>query len=171
MKHAKTPIITSTTILKWCSKVLERKSVRIWCRKKCPERWLPARQSADTHFAPQNTLQTHTLLVRTFCFSTHFDPWNSLLTWTLCPFEHFAPWNILLLCKMFSIRYFALWDTKSVLGSRVYLEAKCAEENIISGSKVCWGVKCSEEWSVSGSRVCSGVKWVLGSKVYQASLK
>ena len=65
--------------------------------------------ATETHFAPHNTLQTHTLLPEhfthqhillpgTLCPSTQFAPtntapWNTLLPRTLCFLEHSPPWN------------------------------------------------------------------------------
>ena len=62
---------------------------------------------ADSYFAPQ-----HILISGTLCFLKHFAPQYILLLGTLCSLEHFAPWIIL----------------QSVLGIKVFHEAKCAEE-------------------------------------------
>ena len=98
---------------------------------------------ADPYFAPQNIL-----LLRTFCPSTRFHPWNPS---SICScsvghiLEHkfyhlscwavkgkFAPWKIFLLCKMFSPAYFAHWNTKS----KVFYEAKCTMKQSVPRRKV-----------------------------------
>ena len=79
---------------------------------------ITSKVSADTHFAPQNTLQTHTLLARTFCSLEHFTSQHTLFSGTLCSLEHLDPWNTLPPGDLFQ-------------------GARCAEEQGVLRCKVC----------------------------------
>jgi hypothetical protein len=128
----------------------------LWCHTKGQgQGWRTL--CSQEYFAPFHTLQTHTLLLRIFCYSAHFAtqhilipgtlcflkhfaPQHILLTGTLCSLEHFAPWNNLVLCKMFSTTYFALWNI-----NKVRWEAKCTKP---LWSKVFQGAKWSGKQNV-----------------------
>ena len=98
---------------------------------------------ADTTFAPQNPLQTHTLLARhftpqhssltrTLCFLACFIFWNTLLLGTLGSPEHIASWWLFLLkiiCTLDHLKW-------SVPRNKVRWWGKCAKIRC----KECWGV-------------------------------
>jgi hypothetical protein len=88
---------------------------------------------SSKHFAPQ-----HILIPGTLCLLNQFAFQHILLPGTICSVEHFAPWNILLLLKNVSPNILCSLEHKkqSVLGRKVFHEAKCAKEKSILKSKV-----------------------------------
>ena len=126
---------------------------------------------ADTHFDPQDTfllghtVQSHTLLSRTFYSSTHFVIWIILLPNTFCfLLKHFAPhmqhsnpWNTLLPGTL----YFKAWYSfSSVQGSKLFQEANCSRQQTVLGSKLFQGANSSRKQSVSGSKVFLRAKYI-----------